>query len=808
MVFDPQSNNRHWPFVLPLIGILFGVYVFTYSGRIESGDTLTLFNATGSMVDFGDVLLDKTSADNPPFTTTPPSFYPLSKAEVEPLQLLLTAPFYWLAEHIPGIGLVHAVWFFNIFICTAIAVVIYFYAITLGYRPIVGVLAALMLGLGTILWPYSKTFFREPLACLFILLAALSMERWRGRRYHSVVYFLASVGALAAAFLTKEAVIFALPSLVIIIAPARSFPKRLLTVLLVLFLVFIAVLILSTVFVSSLPFPAIYEHMASILHRSPQQIAIAHQAFHTYLLSIGGSVWGTSPILLLAIPGLIVLYRRQEFRYPLSILAIVFAFALGYAVLRGDHWFGGLSWPPRFLIPVLPFVILGTLPVFDKVLRSRVHWWVRLGVILICAYSLWAQISAVSYDWGVYINLLPPEANGLGEWGGGLNVIRYLRWVLIPTQWGHTPPDFDFAWVRLSLMWWPVICVIVVLICAVWLYNLSRNPHPRQQKVFLFQRQWALVLSPVMALLLIGVGLHSINDDIIYSGQNPSLRSVLPLIQSNTQKGDVLLLADNEYEYFLLNHGKLAYPRVISLPDAPGEQPSPEQPPVIRSTNVDALLLKTSVPLIYNLAQFHPTLWLLADFGPWHPWAVRPVERFMVTHYYPIRELAPDPPDPRIRLIEYSTAHAPDPFAFRGPDYLSDLRFGESILLSGFSLPLGTAYKAGEVVPLSLYWQTDKTLEHDYTVAYFVADEAGNVVAQGQDAQPSWGFSPTSSWKPNVPQWDNRALRLPANLPSGTYQVWIRLYQSDDGSIQLQVTGANVKDTTIGILPVQITITN
>jgi hypothetical protein len=695
------------------------------------------------------------------------------------------------------------VWFFNILICTAIAVVVYLYALTLGYRPIVGVVAALMLGLGTILWPYSKTFFREPLACLFILLAALSMERWRSSRYRSIKFFLASVITLAAAFLAKEAVIFALPALVIIVAPAMHFPKRLLNLVLILFAAFAAVFILSTIFAASLPFPTLYARLAILFHRSPDQIATIHRAFHSYLLSIGGSIWGTSPMLLLAIPGLIILYRQSEYRYPLSITVIVLGFALGYAVLRGDHWFGGLSWPPRFLIPVIPFVMLGTLPILDRVLRVVSRWWLICGVAIVCLFSFWVQLSAVSYMWSVYINLLPPEANGLVEWGGGLNVVRYLRWILIPTAWGQTP--FDFAWVRVGVPVWPIVCCVVVIICAVWIYRLLRR-RTQQTAGFSLRSQWQYVMLPISLIVLIGLGLHFINDDDLYSGANPSLRAALPLIQSNTQPGDVMLLADNEYEPFFLNHGKLAYPRVISLPDSPGEQPSPEQPPEIRSTNPDVLLLKTSVPLIYNLAQFHPTLWLMADLGPWHPWAVRPVERFMVTHYYPIRELAPDPPDPRVRLIEYSTVHAPDPFAFRGPDNLSDLRFGDSIQLTGFTLPSGTTYKSGDVVPISLYWQTEQPLQHDYTVAYFVADASTHI--QGTDSQPSWGFDPTTSWQPNTPRWDNRALRLPTNLPAGTYQIWLRLYQSDDSTVQLPVTGVDVKDNTIGILPVQITVTN
>lgn len=801
-VEKPQYINRHWLVVFPLIGILVGVFTFTYSGRIESGDTLTLFNATASVVDFGDVLLDKTAADSPPYNI-PASLYPLSTSQVEPLQLVLTAPLYWLAERIPGIGLVHAVWFFNIFICTAIAIVIYLYSLTFGYRPVVGVTAALMLGFGTILWPYSKTFFREPLACLFILLTGLFMERWRGSRYRSLWFMTASAFTLVAAFLSKEAVIFALPALVVILIPSNSLINRLLKLIVVLSALFLLIFILSTVFAPYVPFPVLYEKLATILHRTPEQIETAHRAFHTYVLSIGGSVWGTSPILLLVIPGVYVLCRKADYRYPAAIVLILLGFTMGYALLRGDHWFGGLSWPSRFLLPILPFLMLGVLPIIDSVLRKTARWWIIIGVIVVCGYSLWAQLSAVSYDWGVYIRLLPPEAHGLVEWGGGLNVVRYLRWALIPSEWGKIP--LDFAWVRVDFTLWPVVCAAVVIISGVWLYVLL-NQRVSPKFRFLTQRSLKFALFPVVLILLIGLGLRSINDDGLYSGANQTLRAVLPLVQKNTQSADILLLADNEYEPFFLNHGKLTHPRVVSLPDPPGEQPSPEQPPLIRSTNPDVLLVKSSVPLIYNLAQYRSTLWLLADFGPWHPWAVRPVERFMVMHYYPIREVDSEPTDPRVRLIEYSTARAPDPFAFRGPDVVSDLRFGDSISLVGFTMPEGITYKSGAVVPLSLYWQTDNQLEHDYTVAYFVADQNGNVVAQGQDSQPSWGFAPTTSWKLSQPQWDNRALRLPADLVAGKYQMWIRLYQSDNGSIQLPVTGTGVKDNTIGILPVQITV--
>ncbi|MCA0453482.1 MAG: hypothetical protein LCI00_05865 [Chloroflexi bacterium] len=805
MLPDASKSPRiQWWVLLPLAGILLGVYAFTYSGRIESGDTLSLFNATASMVDYGDLLLDKSAADTPPTGDTPPSAYPLASVEVEPMHLILSTPLYWLASHLPNIGLVHAVWFFNIFVAVVCAAVLYIYASTLGYRPLVAVVAALALGLGTLLWPYSRTFFREPLAGLFILLTALCIERWRLSRYRSFVFLILSILTLAAAFLSKEAVIFALPAFILILAPAFRLPKWCIRLAFLLTVLVFAVLILSALAANLTDITPVYELVALLIRRSPQQVATMHRALHSYLLSIGGSVWATSPVLLLVVPGMWALYRSGKYRYPFALISVVLAFAFGYAFLRGDHWFGGLSWPPRFLIPAVPILMLGTLPAWDRVLKKPLHFGWVMGTVIVAAYSLWVQFSAVSYTWGTYINLLPPEANQLLEWGGGLNAVPYLRWVMLPKLWGGEP--FDFAWVRASVDAWPLVCILVVVVSAFWLVRLLRRQGAFLATRSRFMRGGAAVLYPLGLLLLIGLGLSAINHDVVYAGSNTALRSILPLLASQTAKGDVLLLSNNEYESFFLNHGKLPLPRVISLPDAPGERPNEGQELVVTSTNPDALLVKSSVPLMHSLAKYRPTLWLLSDFGIWQPWAIRPAERFMVSHYYPIREFTSDPLDTRIRLIEYSTVPAPDPFAFRGPDHLADLGFGDSIRLLGFTLPLGETYHAGDILPISLYWRSDTQLDTDYTVAYFVADSLDSVVAQGEDAQPAWGFAPTSGWQAGVPQWDNRALRLPSTLPTGQYQIWLRLYQSNDSTVQLPVSGETAVDNTLAVLPITIQI--
>ncbi len=173
----------------------------------------------------------------------------------------------------------------------------------------------------------------------------------------------------------------------------------------------------------------------------------------------------------------------------------------------------------------------------------------------------------------------------------------------------------------------------------------------------------------------------------------------------------------------MMNYAKFDYPRIITLSDQPGEQPSPEQAALVTSENPDNLLLPITSPLIFNLAATRSHLWLLADSGPWLPWRVRPVERFMAQHFYPIQELSSNPPDPEIRLVEYSTVDAPDPLSFEGPEQLTDLTYDNRIRLFGFTLPMGTTYRPGDALPISLYWLPDTNIHQNYTVAWFIVND-------------------------------------------------------------------------------------
>lgn len=780
-----QNRNHRRALLVVLFFTLCSLYMITYSARIESTDTLFLFDATGSLVRYGDLKLDTSAGVRPP-APNPLALgtqYPLPEVGSEPLQIILAAPLYALADQLPGVGMVHGVYLFNVLVSAAAGCALYVYARVLGYSDRAGVLAAFMLAAGTIVWPYSKTFFQEPLALLLILLAALMLEKWRSQHYRGIHWLILAMLIFGAALFSKAAAALALPGLVIIAAPRLTL--RRLAIMLVIMAALGGVILLMS---EPLGIAGRISRTIQILRSPSPNTPIA---LHSYLLSIGGSIWGTSPVILLALPGA---WLSRRYRHLAAAVVMALCFACIYAFWQSGSWFGGLSWPPRFLIPVVPFGIIAAFPVLERVLRAPRNRWLTGLVAAIFAYGIWIQLSAVTVLWREYGHALPPESGGLGEWGGGLNLVQYLRWVVVPGLWPHT--ELDFIWVRTGVGWWPLLFGLLLLSGGWLIWRMLRRPGSVRRLV---------AAVPVVFALSVLVGLRGVHDDPLFDTSNPALQTMRDIILTETEPDDMVLLSDLAYERFFTNQDRSGSPRVVGLPFQPGEQPSPEQPAEVISDNPDVLIHPTTGPFLFALAQQHDRLFLLASSGPFIPWSVRPVERFMSTYYYPIREIETGP---QVRLIEYATTPSPAPYPMLGPAYTTDLQYGDSIRLIGYELPQATHYAPGDALPISLYWQTDAALDTRYKVALFMRHADGAPLTQGWDSEPGGGFTPTDAWLPHVPVWDNRALRLPADTPPGSYRLWVVLYATGaDGTIQnLPVTGTDTVEGYIGVLPVTIEV--
>ncbi|MFZ4826305.1 MAG: hypothetical protein ACOYLB_03020 [Phototrophicaceae bacterium] len=806
---EPKSAPQNHGVLLALILVLCSsLYLLIYSGYTETTDTRFMFDAVESFVRHGDFLQDTTAGERMSWNYDGlSSAYPLLPVDAEPLQILLASPLYWIAQHLPLIGMVHTVWLFNIMVMLVIIPIFYGYILELGYSTTVAVVVTLVYATATSIVPYTKTFFQEPLTVAFVLSIAYTIHRWQASCYRLWHWLGIGLVLIVLGVFARRSVLVAVPAWLLIASPYgdslfRPYWRQVL--LWCAILVLVVGLYYYTLPQSAQVIDLRRGHTGEWVWYDMMLRASNNQAIQGYLFSIGGSFWGTSPIILLGLLGMGWLGYQRTPRYTLVTLTMTLTYVFFYAKITSFEWFGGLSFPPRFLLALIPFWMLCSLPVWAWLLQPRLTLlrmltWLVTGSLLL--YSLWIQFNGVSYWWGVYSQLLPAEAQGFTEWYGGLNQWEYLRWNLLPTQWGIRP--FDFAWVRNDNSVWGIVfggLALSSLCCLCWIHSLR------------VQYQRLLVAFHVVGLLGgICWGILSIRHDPAYLGFSVGLHRLVDAVNQHLQDGDTLLIANPGYEKFIMNYGKFKPDvRVIGLPLHPGEQPSPDQYPLVQGENPMTLIQRPTVQLIDTIAQRAGKLWVVYDNSQFIPWSIRPVERYMTQYYFPVQEHLLSGEDGLVvRLVEYHTAVSHSPFEMQPAQTSLSLCFAEQLCLKGLTLSDGYHFQGGETVPIATEWYGLEALPTDYVIAFFLADVDNQVVAQAQDSQPVAGFYPTSQWQPFAPVWDHRAIRLPTTLPKGEYHLLVAVYHFDSNGqlVRLPVdTSPSLESGTIASLPIKILV--
>jgi len=798
----PPATAKAYRFsvFLLLVSLMTCVYMLSYRAVMQSGDTLRALDAVTSLSRYGDWLMDESNWFKPSLRIREENDLPLSEYEVEErLNIQLALPLSKIAETLPRLGVIHTVWLFNVFVSALIAGLLYLLVIALDYSQAVAVLVAVSAGIGTNLWAYSQTFFREPLSALFILLALLAAQLGRDRPLAQRLFSLIVAGAsLYLAYQTKYSAALAIPAAIVFALPSLrtlgpNFSRRFTQICLALLLALLAALMVID------PLPAALQQLSASLQVEPTYLGAA---LRSYILSPGASIWGTSPIVLFSLAGAVLLWREGKHRLVMTICLIFVGYVLGHALTTGAHWFGGLSWPPRFLLPAIPILILAAAPVAKRLFSSanrlmRILW----GALLL--YGVWIQFNSIALSWEHFGATLPAESQGLSEWLPAMWQPAYFRWVLLPQRWQDL--GFDLLWTRANLPLWGISFALLILVITATLILLLQR---RQSKL----RYASFILTPLcLAAVYLNLSSAYYMDPRTQS-QQKALHEALAYLEDSTKPGDILLLPGNDYGNFILNHHTAATPRVIVLPRPLAQAASDRQPAQVVSDNANDWFDVHSLRAVQHVAGRHDRIWLLANTSPFMSWSFRPLERYLAMHAYPLQEVNFSQANDTARLLEYS-AKSPvsNPMSLYAGEVATDLRFGGDIELLSFVARNDNPYKAGETVEFSLLWQTDAKLTTSYTVATFIASvDTGGPIAQGWDSAPQAGFKPTSDWTPNAPLWDNRAIRLPLGTPPGDYRLWALLYyrDGDSGEIKrLPVSGSDVAgDNDIGVLPFTFTV--
>lgn len=112
------------------------------------------------------------------------------------------------------------------------------------------------------------------------------------------------------------------------------------------------------------------------------------------------------------------------------------------------------------------------------------------------------------------------------------------------------------------------------------------------------------------------------------------------------------------------------------------------------------------------------------------------------------------------------------------PDQDLSIHFADGLRLIGYDLE--SPRPAGDFAILTLYWQAESPPAADYKVFVHLLDDDQTIVAQ-DDGYPAGGAVPTSDWEPGAIVGDAHFVDLPADLPPGSYDFAIGLYQESTG---------------------------
>lgn len=775
----PPSLTRRYAIGASLVFFLIAVYFFTYYGYGISSDEWFLLDATESMARRGNLAQNFEFDAYPPrsaSTLTPPS------VDAEPLQPLLAAPLFRVAQALPGIGLAHSVWLFNIITTALTAGMLYAYGLIRGYRAQPSAVVAVLFGLGTIAWPYSRTFFREPLFTLCALSSAYLMARVRrqldaGERPYGLAF--AFTVAFAGALLSKEASLLLVPAIVAEAIPSRRVSRStvltLATLTLVALVTLLVMLNLDTLFGISIT----RWNLTQRIQDARGNLNDLSEGVRGYMVSPARSMWLFSPVLLIGYVAWPRLVRAGHWRDIAVSLSMTVSFVVGYALVRGSEtWYGGLGWGPRYLVPVTPFVALWLLPVADSVLAPSTLRWKRIAFAGVVAFSVGVQILAVSVPIHAYYATLAAQSPRIIPWHEGAWSLRWSPFYVCLELLGDQP--LDMAWRFAAGPAWvlPVLAAglgALALAAQVW-WARHHQTRTRSLPVTLL----TLTLATIVTFY---AGLYAIRRDPRYYGDFDRTHDLLHQLETHLQTGDVIVLNTSTYAEFFMNYYKRTEPTVYTLPFSPGERYSPEQPPKIESTNPEELIREGNTAFLHHLGQQHDRIWLVLETSPFIPWSVRPVEYFLARHYFPITELkATD----TARAVAFGTTSAPPATGTTWPEQRTDAIFDNALSLVGYDIPGGTTLAPGDVLPVSLLWEARQTVLQDYTVALFVMD-GDRLVAQ-RDSFPVNHFEFTATWQPGTMIRDNHGIALPDALPAGHYELWLAVYWWQEPNNRLPVT--------------------
>ncbi len=466
---DPEAHGRRTG--RAVFGLLLTLYGITAGGSLTSTDSVVTFELTRQMVAHGSVALPADMLGREADRGRDGRYYsPFGLA-----QAVFNIPFYVAAVTLERAGvrvgredsLAKAFVALSNTVAAAAAIwALYVFAWRLTRSSSAAARLALAVGVGTPFWPYSKFGFNAPLAAWFTISAVYFAWRAdREGRLWDAVFAGAFVGL---ALLTRHELVLLLLPILLLHATTPGASARATRAIATLAGVTPA-LLLSLAYNAlrfGNPFDTGYLHDPTSAFGSSVWTGL-----YGLLCSPAASLFVYCPLALGGVAALALLSRHDR-RTAALLGGTVTLLVLFYAQL--GNWLAGRSYGPRYLVPIVPLLML---PLAWQFVPGR-----RLGRALaaLCVLSAVVQAPGVLVDYAKVSVAnareygAPTESERIGDWSTSPLVLnsraamdstpRNVRWLLgtaaLPPLEAGDDRDFsqrfsyslDFWWLYLMFM--------------------------------------------------------------------------------------------------------------------------------------------------------------------------------------------------------------------------------------------------------------------------------------------------------------------------------------------------------------------
>lgn len=626
---------------------------------------------------------------------------------------LLALPLVWSGFKVPGFGLIKTALLLNVFITAASGAILCRLVIELGYDERTAIAIALLSGLATPAWAYAKTFFSEPLISLGLLGCAYFLERFRTTGQWQMLFAAGATGALAP--LGKTVYLVFTPVMAL---PAWFFIKQKRVIhQIALAIAFLTPQALAVFLILVYNYIRYGSPLATGYLPEESFSAIWWQGILGLTISPGkGLIWYAPVLLALPWAGIRFFQRHKVLGF------YIYALAVGHVLLFGKWfmWHGGDSWGPRFLIPVLPLLMV-----------PLAEGWhilsIRKLILTLGLAGLVLQIPGLSLPLGVHREWL--QAQGFPLYAPETFFKPQLSPLIASWQFVK-PGNLNFAWMLDGTLDFPAFALSAGWLLLTGWMLFARPRYIPPGSVFL---GFALVL----LLLLNRYDAREVPG---------SLRSILTFIARQERPNQAIINPLPEWSGYVSNAYKGRLP-VYGLTDGYID-PSPE---VAR--------------WLSKLMEDYEGIWLLQS--PFPP-EFSGIERTLMAFGF--------------RVIDASFQGMR--LAFYAFPKSGLVRKEVNIAFDGAVILKSCAYlpqtEPGGMVLVEFIWQAKEKLARDYIFSLVLLDEKGGEAFRRDRAPVLW-TRPTTTWLPDEEITDRHGLVLPPTFLPGKYRLAVRIYDPEGG---------------------------